>query len=163
MFRTMYDEKARSRTIANAGDPVKVEYQLRIQKDHSETLEPVGKSSLYDYIQSHADSVDLHKILERCAMVDDYSLLNRMPAQFMDTTEMPKTLAEAFSMVQDAKTMFDRFPVDIKEKYDNNFVDFLGSLGTDKFDNIAGEYLKSIKSKEIEIVKEESKDNVKES
>ena len=162
MFRTMYDEKEHKRIISNPGDPVKEEYQLRIQKDHSEILEPVGKSSFYDYIQSHADSVDIHKILERCAMIDDYSILNRMPAKFMDTTEMPKTLAEAFSMVQDAKTMFDRFPIEIKEKYDNNFVDFLGSLGTTKFDNIAGEYLKSIQPKE-ENVKEIVKDNVEKS
>lgn len=148
MFRTMYDRDELSKICSCPGSGVREEYQLRINKDKEETLELVGKSSLYDYIQSHADSVDIHKILERCAMIDDYSILNRMPAQFMDVTEMPKTLAEAYSMVQDAKSMFDRMPTSVKESYNNNFVEFLSGLGSEKFYKVVGEYVDSVKPKE---------------
>lgn len=159
MFRTMYDRDKHSEIFACPGSGVREEYQLRINKDKEETLELVGKSSLYDYIQSHADSVDIHKILERCAMIDDYSILNRMPAQFMDVTEMPKTLAEAYSMVQDAKTMFDRMPTSVKESYNNNFVEFLSGLGSEKFYKVVGEYVDSVKPKEEvkEIVNDDQK------
>lgn len=163
MFRTMYDRDQIKPVHAVPGSPTKTEFQLRI-KDNNEYLEPIGKTSLYDYIQSHADSVDIHKILERCALVDDYSLLNRMPAQFMDLTEMPSNLAEAHAMVVDARNMFDRMPVEIKEKYDNNFVEFIGSIGSAKFESIAGDYLKKLKAaEEIKIVKEEVKENVEKS
>lgn len=167
MFRTMYDRKALKPVKANPGSGTKTEYQLRISKTNEEILEPIGKSSLYDYIQSHADSVDIHKILERCAMTDDYSYLNRMPAQYMDLTEMPKNLAEAHAMVMDAKEMFDRMPLDIKEKYDNNFISFISSIGSEKFNNVVGEFLKTVKEKENPapgtIVKTEVNDNVEKS
>lgn len=147
-FRTVFDEEQKSHIKTNPGSGIKREYQLRI-KDKAETLEVIGTSNLYESIQSHADSVDIHKILERCAMIDDYSILNKMPAQFMDVTEMPHSLAEAHAMIVDAQNMFDRMPIEIKEKYDNNFVEFISSLGTKKFDAIAGEYLDSLKSKEV--------------
>lgn len=144
-FRTCYTERVIKHL--NPGDPVKIEYQLRIV-DGCKTLVETGKTSLYDYIQSHADSVDIHKILERCAMLDDYSLLNRMPADFMDVTEMPTNLAEAYAAVQDANNFFDRMPTDIKEKYNNNFIEFLEDLGTERFSKNVGEFLDSIKAKE---------------
>lgn len=149
MFRTMYDRAKLSVIESVPGDAIKEEYQLRII-DNQETLEPVGKTDMYEYIQSHADSVDIHKILERCALIDDYSILNKMPAQFMDVTDMPKNLADAYSMIQDAKNMFERMPVDIKDKYDNNFVEFISSIGSEKFNNIAGEFIESVKKKDIE-------------
>ena len=60
----MYDRDQIKPVHAAVGSPTKTEFQLRI-KDNNEYLEPIGKTSLYDYIQSHADSVDIHKILER--------------------------------------------------------------------------------------------------
>lgn len=162
MFRTMYDRKNLKPVKACPGTGTKTEYQLRI-KGTVEVLEPVGKSSLYDYIQSHADSVDIHKILERCALMDDYSMLNRMPAQFMDVTEMPKTLAEAYSMVEDAKQLFDRMPTSVKESYNNNFVEFISDIGSDKFIKVVGEYVDSVKAPEDLVIKNEVTENVKES
>lgn len=160
MFRTKFDEDKKSKVFSNPGDMYKTEYQLRVV-DNNDSLEPVGESNLYDYIQSHADSVDLHKILERCALVDDYSILNRMPGRFMDVTEMPKNLADAYSMIQDAKAMFDRMPLDIKEAYDSNFVEFIADLGSKRFDNLVGDFLEKEKLKEaakdITVVNEEIK------
>lgn len=146
MWRTKYDIDKRSEIFSDAGSPYKTEYQLRVV-DNNDTLDPIGESDLYSYIQSHADSVDIHKILERCALIDDYSMLNKMPARFMDVTEMPKTLAEAYSKIQDAKEMFNRMPLDIKESYDNNFVNFIDSLGSEKFEKVVGEFLNKEKMK----------------
>lgn len=129
------------------GSPIKIEYQLRIIDNHEEIVE-TGKSNLYEYIQSHADSVDISKILERCALIDDYSLLNRMPAQFMDVTEMPKTLAEAFAQVQDAKNFFDRMPMEIKEKYNQNYLEFISDIGTDRFTKNVSDFLDTLKKTE---------------
>ena len=159
MFKTAYCEEVHKRIYCNSGKADKDEYMLRMVNG-SDDLVLTGHSSLYDYIQSHADSVDIHKILERCAMANDYSILNRMPASFMDTTEMPKNLAEAYSMVQDAKNLFERMPVEIKQAYDNNYMDFIQSIGSKKFEDVAGAFLNKIKPKEN--IKEDIKEEVKE-
>lgn len=157
-FNTLYTE---SKPIAiNPGSSVKKEYQLRVV-DNQMTLVETGKFDLYEYIQSHADSVDIHKILERCAMLDDYSLLNRMPAEFMDVSEMPTNLAEAFAHVKDAENFFNRMPIDIKEKYNNNFIEFISDIGSEKFTRNVSEFLDSVKKVDnvnniVEDVKNES-------
>lgn len=144
-FRTLYTD----RKIVNIepGSGIKDEYQLRVV-DGTKTLVKTGQTDLYEYIQSHADSVDIHKILERCALMDDYSPLMRMPAQFMDVSEMPKNLAEAYAAVQDAENFFNRMPTDIKEKYDNNFIQFIQDIGSEHFKFTVSDFLDSIKKKE---------------
>ena len=137
------------------GSPEKIEYQLRVV-DGEEKLVVTGKSDWYAYIQSHKDSVDIHKILERCAMLDDYSPLMRMPAQFMDVTEMPKNLAEAHTMIKDAKNYFDMLPIEIKEKYENNYMQFIQDIGSEKFINNVSKFLDSIK--QVNEVKEKVSD-----
>lgn len=138
----MYDEH--KRVHISSGSPIKIEYQVRLIDNNMEIVE-TGKSDLYEYIQSHRDSVDIHKILERCAQVEDYSLLNRMPTKFMDVTDMPDTLAGAYAMVKDAENFFERMPVDIKEKYNNNFVEFISDLGSDKFNDNVSKFLDTVK------------------
>ena len=146
-FRTKYSD--RKRINIEPGTGIKKEYTLQV-KDNELTLVETGQTDFYAYIQSHADSVDIHKILERCALLDDYSMLNRMPAQFMDVTEMPKSLAEAFEMTKNAENMFMRFPTDLKEKYNNNFLEFLADLGSDHFNDNVRSFLDSIKEKSVE-------------
>ena len=162
MFRTAYTNEENKRVHCVRGNPVKTEFALRVV-DGVRTIVPVGNSSLYDSIQSHADSVDIHKILERCAMANDYSILNRMPADFMDCTSMPKTLAEAHAMIQDARNYFDKLPIDLKNKFDNNYIEFISSIGSKKFEAIVSEFLDGIKPKAEDIVIEkETSSEVKE-
>lgn len=144
-FKTYYDKKEVIYTEPGSG--MKDEYQLRVTED-GENLVKIGESNLYEYIQSHKESVDIHKILERCALLDDYSILNRMPARFMDVSEMPTTLAGAYAAIKDAEAFFDKMPLSVKQAYDNDFTEFLSSLGTERFNKTVGDYLESIKSKE---------------
>ena len=144
-FNTYYGEH--KVYFCDAGSSIKDEYQLRVTKN-GEELVKIGESSLYDYIQSHADSVDIHKILERCALLDDYSILNRMPGTFMDVTNMPKSLAEAYAAIKDAESFFEKMPISVKQAYDNDFTEFLQSLGSEKFNNLVSDYVTSINKKD---------------
>lgn len=145
-FNTRYSEH--KPVYCDPGSPIKDEYQLRVV-DNENILVKTGKSNLFEYIQSHADSVDIHKILERCAMLDDYSILNRVPSEFMDVTDLPTTLAEAYSQIRDAENFFDLMPVDIKEKYNNNIIEFLHDIGSDNFNRNVSDYLDSIRKEEV--------------
>lgn len=153
-FNTRYSEH--KPVFCDPGSPIKTEYQLRVV-DNETTLVATGKTNLFEYIQSHADSVDIHKILERCALLDDFTILNRVPAEFMDVTSMPSSLAEAYSQIRDAENFFDLMPTDIKEKYNNNIIEFLHDLGSDNFNKNVSDFLDSMKKEEI------SEDNVNES
>lgn len=152
-FRTKYTDRLVK--ASEHGSPIKDEYAIRVIEGET-TLAKVGKSNLFEYIQSHADSVDIHKILERCAMLDDYGPLYRMPATFMDVTNMPSNLAEAFEMIQDANNFFDMMPIDIKNQYENNFVRFIQDIGTDNFARNVSSFLDSVKPAKEETVKDES-------
>lgn len=151
-FRSKYSD--RKEVFLVSGNPFKKEYQIRIV-DGEETLAETGESDWYGYIQSHADSVDIHKILERCAMLQDYSPLMRMPAEFMDVTYMPKTLAEAYAMTKDAENFFERMPTSVKEKYDNNFVQFIQDVGSERFTKNVSDFLDSIKP-DVEVKEEKT-------
>lgn len=153
-FRTRFDSQLLVCTEPGSG--IKEEFQLRITEE-GEDLVKIGESSLYDYIQSHADSVDIHKILERCAMLDDYSILNRMPAQFMDVTEMPRNLAEAHAAVQDAKNYFNALPLELRQEYENNFTLFLQDLGSEHFVKMCSDYIDSKKEPAVDAPTEEVK------
>lgn len=147
-FATMYTE--RKPISVCPGNRMKDEMQLRIV-DGNEELEKIGETDLYEYIQSHKDSVDIKLIIDRCASLNDYSLLFKQPAQFMDTTYMPKSLVEAHAMVKDAENYFALLPVEIKEQYDNNFTEFISDLGSPSFEKKVGDFLESIKPKESEV------------
>lgn len=149
MFRTKYCPHKRKFT--NCGSPIKIEYQLRIVDNHEEIVE-TGKTNLYEYIQSFADSVDITKILEKCALINDYSLLNRMPTTFMDVSDMPSNLAEAYAAVKDAENYFNHLPLDIKDKYNQNFVEFMSDIGSERFKKNILDFVE--KQKKNEEVKE---------
>lgn len=144
-FKTLFGEK--TDVVTCPGDELKDEYILK-KTENGETLVKTGQTNMYDYIQSHADSVDIHKILERCALVQDYSLLNRQMAEYMDCSEMPTTLADAYNMVVQSQQMFEKMPLSVREAYDNNFVQFIGDFGSANFNSVVGTYLESVKKVE---------------
>lgn len=154
-FKTQFNYSDLPTIAIEPGKRFKDEFQLRIV-DGIEELVKVGETDFYEYIQSHKDSVDIHKILERCALIDDYSMLNKMPTTFMDTTGMPSNLMEAYQQIQDAKNFFDQMPVSIKEKYDNNANAFIMDIGSKNFMNNVSEFLDTIKKKDEVKVNEES-------
>ena len=143
MFRSFFDG-VRPDIATDPGSPVKDEFQLRVVDDRLDIVK-TGQSDMYSYIQSHADSVDIHKILARCAMVEDYSILQRIPSEFMDVTEAPKNLAEAYQYVKDSENYFAQLPADVRAGFNNSFLEFIHSLGTSKFDDVAQSFLDSLK------------------
>lgn len=147
-FPTLWTDH--KRIHVSSGNRMKDEMQLRVV-DGYEKLVKVGESDLYEEIQSHRDSVDINKILERCLNTGDFSVLNVMPSRFMDTTSMPKTLAEAHSMIKDAENYFNKLPVEIKNQYNNSFVEFVSDLGTNHFENVVKSFVESTKVKESEV------------
>lgn len=133
-FKTQFDEH--DRVFSDPGSPERIEYRGYYNEKGDVELEAIGKTNIYDEIQSHADSVDIKCIMNkyRCG---DLEVLNKVKGFYADVTDMPKNFREFLNIAIDAEAHFNELPVDIKEKFGNSFQKYLISVGSqDWFDNL---------------------------
>lgn len=128
-FRTKYDRVIK---LTCRGNEIEEVFELQVNK--SGVLEPVkvGEIDVRQEINSHRDSVDLNMLIARYN-AGDYEALNRRAASYFDATEMPKTLADAYRMSENGKVIFEKMPVEIKERFNNDYGQFLNQIGTKSF------------------------------
>lgn len=129
-FRTQFDHN--ERIASNPGSPIKVEYESYFDDLGNLELREVGKTDLYMDIQSHAESVDINVILARYANGDE-SALNRAQGFYEDVTKVPTSMIDVMNTVMRGEQMFNSLPVDIKEKFDNNYAQWIALAGTDEW------------------------------
>lgn len=132
MFRTKYE---RVRVFTCPGNEVEIEYELQVNDRGIKVPVEVGKINVRDEINSYRDSVDLQILLQRY-MNGEKDVLNRRAASYFDATDMPNSLAEAYKMAENGKSMFEKFSPEIKEKFNNDYGQFLDQIGTKKFYDI---------------------------
>lgn len=131
-WRTQYSK--RQRLFSNHGDPIQIEYSGYYDDEGNVVLKEIGKTDLYSYIQSFADSVDINILLKKFANGDD-SALNQRRNDYIDCTQFPKTYAEALNMVIEQTDYFNSLPNDIRQKFDNDVNKFIASTGTEDWLN----------------------------
>lgn len=121
----------RGRTSTEFGSRYKRE---RVLKDINGIphLDDCGKSDLYEYIQSHKDSVDINVILERYQN-GDITALDRTKGQYLDVANAPKSLAEMYSFIKNCTTFFDGLPLKVRQEYDFNPAAFVADIGSKRF------------------------------
>lgn len=125
MFNNQFEDH--NRVTQNSGDPIKILYQGRLDEDGRIVLEESGKVNLYDEIQSHRDSVDIHVLMQR--YVDgDLDVLSRVQGIYTDITSLPKTYAELLNSVIAGEEMFNGLPLEVKERFGNSFTEFMASM-----------------------------------
>lgn len=112
------------------GSPILDIFKLKFEDDGTQTLEKIGEKNIYEEIQSHKDSVDIHVILGQCMRKGDYSLLYQREGFFGDISEMPTTYAEVLQHVADAEELWKQLPAEVKEKFDNSVAKFYASAFT---------------------------------
>lgn len=118
-------------------------------------LEKTGEVDRYAKIQMSADQCKIETILAKAAV--DPTILQQRKGQFLDTTTMPKSLAEfknlEIKIIQD----FDRLDPDTKAKFDNSFDKYVAEFGSEKWAEAMGiktveevkEIVENITEKEI--------------
>lgn len=129
-FPTMYDEH--SRVHCNSGNAMKKVYKPIVHDDGVVDLEVAGQESLYDYIQSWKDSVDINTIMARYAN-GDVDALSKVQGAYGDFTQFPKTYAEMLNRVIQGKHMFASLPLEIREKYNHDFGQFIAAMDEPDF------------------------------
>lgn len=124
-FLTQYERAPR--VIQNSGDRVKTLYGPIFDKNGVMSLKEIGKHNLYDEIQSHADSVDIHVLLQRYANGDPGALA-RVQGAYGDFTQMPHTFAEALNTMIAAEQYFMGLPVETRAMFGHSFQQFIASM-----------------------------------
>ncbi len=142
-FKTQYD--ARDRIKSHAGNPIKQLYSGSYNERGQLELKEDGTEDLYAFIQSFAESTDIHAILKRYQN-GEVDVLEKVQGFYGDITEMPHTYAEALQRIADSEKVFMSLPVDVRAKFGHSFseflaasqdVDFLDRLGVNPIEQAA--------------------------
>lgn len=124
-FKSHFDDHAR--VYQQPGDPEKTVYSPVFDKEGNFDLQPSGKEDLYGFIQSHADSVDIHVILDRFAR-GDVSALSKVQGTYGDFTTVPKTYAELLNAVIQGEQYFMTLPVETRAAFDHDFRKWMAGM-----------------------------------
>lgn len=145
-FRTQYSVRFSSndeRMYNNVGSIYKDNYVLDYDEQGCQCLKCVGKSNIYDEIQSYRDSCDLSIILSRLdpmqvnGMMSTYSLDDLNNSSVVDVTQLPVNAGDMLNLVKRGNELFNGLPLEIRERFNFSANKFISSFGTDEFiDNI---------------------------
>lgn len=130
MFKTQYDQ--RERFITHAGNPIKKLYSGFYNEKGQVELREDGEENLYDFIQSFAESTDIHAILRRFENGES-DVLEKVQGFYGDITEMPRTYAEALQRIADSERVFNSLPVDVRARFGHSFSQFLAESQSNDF------------------------------
>lgn len=129
-FKTQYD--ARERIFSDPGSPEHITYAGHYDEKGRVVLEESGRENLYDYIQSYAESCDIHVLMKRYAN-GDADALSQKQGFYGDFLDFPKTYAEALNHMNEMERQFMALPVETREKFGNSFTEFLAASGEADF------------------------------
>lgn len=117
-------------------------YVLEYNDKGEEVLINYHDDPVYDDIQSHAESTDLRTLIARYQTGDINALGNmKQNGMLCDTTQYPKTLPEFLKLKQKAENFFSSLPVEEREKYNHDPIQFLNEYGKEIFDHTVKQFV----------------------
>lgn len=129
-FKTQYD--ARDRIFSVPGSPEHITYAGHYDDKGRVVLEESGRENIYDFIQSHAESCDIHVLMKRYQN-GDVDALSQKQGFYGDFLDFPKTYAEALNHMNEMERQFMALPVETREKFGNSFTEFLAASAEPDF------------------------------
>lgn len=129
-FLTQYDKRGRFTT--SPGSPIHKTYGGHYDEKGRVVLQETGQEDIYDFIQSHAESCDIHVLMKRFQN-GDVTALSARQGFYGDVLDFPKTYAEALNHMHEMESQFMKLPVDIRAKFNHSFQEFLASSGEPDF------------------------------
>lgn len=157
-FKTQYD--ARERIQTNPGSPEHITYAGHYDEKGRVVLEESGRENIYDFIQSHADSCDIHVLMKRYQN-GDVNALSQAQGFFGDVLDFPKTYAEALNHMNEMERQFMSLPAETRQKFGNSFSEFLAASAEPDFLDRLGIKIEKEPVPAISVV-EPKKEDVKE-
>ena len=125
-FRTPFEEKHK-RYFSPSGEKEVTVYTHHINKHGNKEFVENGTENIYEKIQAQAEESKIETLINR-VIAGDVSAL-RPDGQYLDCTQMPKTLAEAQTMIADLQDTWSKLPIDLRAKYNHSVEEFIAAAG----------------------------------
>lgn len=106
--------------VSNPGNNLKKIMHGELQIDGTIKLVLDRIEDTDEVIQSFAQSTQIDNIIARI-QAGQVDLLNKKEGFFMDTVGMPSTYADVLNLVIQGQQVFEKLPVDVKQRFDNDF------------------------------------------
>lgn len=149
-----YRNSERSAQFASdAGSPEKITYHGRVETDGTITLVKDGIINIQEQIDSFEPSTDIYNIINNLGM----DALRADTGNYFDATDVPKSYAEMLQLFIDGEKAFERLPIEVKQKFDNDFNKWFATAGSEEWLKKCG-FGATIE----DVVKEEVKEEVSE-
>lgn len=114
--------------VTPCGDRFREDFVGKLDKETGEiTLVSVGKTDIFEYIQSFREETDISSLIQRAENGDLSAFTS---AVYGDFTDMPETYADALNFVLEAEREFNALPTDIKKHFQNDFHQYIVTAGT---------------------------------
>ena len=127
------------RVLTNSGSREKILYTARYGPDGVLELVEDGKENLYEYIQSHRDSVDIHVLLKRYQN-GEKDVFERVQGFYGDVADIPNNFIDTLNAVLEAERIFAGLPAEIRAKFNGNSKEFIASFSDpDKIRSVFGD------------------------
>lgn len=137
-----------------SGDRYHITYEPVVNPDGTISLVENGKEDIQAKIDSYREKTDIAYIIKRLEM-GDTSVLNQNNPMYGDFTDMPKSYAEVLQLVIDAENSFYKLPLDTRNKFDNDYKQWLAQAGSLEWSERMG-FIKEEEQKIDEVKTDES-------
>lgn len=124
---TPYEDEKPKKKPNNPGNIMEPQYKERYDENGEAYLEQVGEINTYEKIQSYRDEVDPMSILARYEAGDTTVMAN--PGWYIDTSKLPANYIEWRNLMKEQKEKFNALPLEIKNKFGNNFDNWAATAG----------------------------------
>lgn len=124
---TPYEDEKPKRLPNEPGNIIEPQYRERYDENGNAYLEQIGEINTYEKIQSYRDEVDPMSILARYAAGDTTVMAN--PGWYIDTSKLPTNYIEWRNLMNEQKEKFETLPLEIRNKFNNNFDQWAATAG----------------------------------
>lgn len=123
IWKTQFDPH--ERVLAKTGSPVKPIFKPVIDEKtgHYELEMSREVKPIYQEIQSFRDSCDIKKLVARYT-AGEVDALNQVQGFYGDLTNVPTNVFEFFALEERISDNFNKLPTDIKERFDNSYINY---------------------------------------
>jgi len=115
--------------ISDPGSDTHIIYTGRLLESGEILLTESGKESISQKINSEKEFTDIAYIRQRLSMGDTSVL--RSDISYGDYRDLPKDMRGALDLLINAERTFDTLPVDVKEKFNNSYLNWLQTSGSE--------------------------------
>ncbi len=122
---------------APAGSKEATTYQTQIDENGHKVTVPIGKTNIYDRIQSSLEETKIENIIRRFTEGDITAFRQGEPL-YADMTQAPRTLMEAQNMIIRITDEFNNLPVEVRAKFDHSPEKYVAMYGGEAWANAVG-------------------------